>query len=156
MTPTDKDVRMPSAAPNPEAERRCAVEVTVSVIGGKWKPIILFHLMGGTLRFGELRRRLRQVGERVLTRQLRELEADRLVVRHVFAEVPPRVEYRLSEAGRSLVPVLETMSRWGGEPCRRSDVSCRPARPTAAPQGWRAARRAPAPADTSRAPHPHA
>jgi DNA-binding HxlR family transcriptional regulator len=104
-----------SSAPtgNPADARRCAVEVTVAVIGGKWKPIILFHLMKGTLRFGELHRRLPQVGERVLTRQLRELEADRLVLREIFAEVPPRVEYRLSDTGRSLIPVLETMSRWG-------------------------------------------
>lgn len=105
----------PSSAPtgDPDAERRCAVEVTVAVIGGKWKPISLFHLMSGTLRFGELHRRLPRVGERVLTRQLRELEADRLVVRRAHAQVPPRVEYSLSEEGRSLVPVLETMSRWG-------------------------------------------
>lgn len=94
-------------------ERQCAVEVTVGVIGGKWKPIILFHLMGDARRFSELHRLLPQVGDRVLTRQLRELEADGIVHRDIFAEVPPRVEYSLTEDGRSLVPVLEMMSRWG-------------------------------------------
>lgn len=97
-----------------EPPRDCAVEVTVAMIGGKWKPIILFHLSEArVLRFGELARKVPQVSDRVLTRQLRELEQDDLVERVVFAQVPPRVEYNLTDGGRSLIPVLLAMSAWG-------------------------------------------
>ena len=93
---------------------RCAVEVTVAMIGGKWKPIILFHLFqGGVLRFSELRRKLPKVSERIRVRQLRELEADRLVRRTIHPQVPPRVEYELAGDGHSLVPILQAMSEWG-------------------------------------------
>jgi len=91
----------------------CAVEATVAVIGGKWKPIVLFHLMEGPLRYSGLQSRLSTVSDRMLTRTLRELEADGLIVRSVHAEVPVRVEYELSDNGQSLIPVLEAMSRWG-------------------------------------------
>lgn len=94
--------------------RDCAVEVTVAMIGGKWKPIILFHLFkGGVQRFSELARRLPQVSDRILTRQLRELEADGLISRTVYAQVPPRVDYQLTADGRSMIPVLQAMSDWG-------------------------------------------
>lgn len=94
--------------------RDCAVEVTVAMIGGKWKPIILFHLFkGGVLRFSELARKLPQVSDRILTRQLRELESDGLLRRQVYAQVPPRVDYDLTSDGRSLIPVLQAMSDWG-------------------------------------------
>jgi DNA-binding HxlR family transcriptional regulator len=97
----------------PEKESECAVEATVAVIGGKWKPIILFHLLAGSKRFSELQRAVPQASDRMLTRSLRELEQDKLVERTIFAEVPVRVEYALTADGRSLIPVLNAMSRWG-------------------------------------------
>ena len=93
----------------------CTVEAAVTLIDGKWKCGILYHLLGGTLRFNELRRRLTSATQRVLTAQLRELEADGLVLRTVFAEVPPRVEYQLSPLGYSLEPVLVAIEAWGKE-----------------------------------------
>ncbi|MFS2111889.1 winged helix-turn-helix transcriptional regulator [Sphingomonas sp. Sphisp140] len=92
---------------------RCAVEVTVDIAGGKWKPLILHYLLGGTKRFGELRRLIGGVTQRSLTLQLRQLEEHGIVRREVFAEVPPRVEYSLTELGRTLTPVLEAMKLWG-------------------------------------------
>ena len=93
---------------------RCYFELTLAVIGGKWKPIILYHLsLAQAVRFGELRRGMADVTERMLTRQLRELEADGLVHREVYREVPPRVEYSLTEMGRSLIPLLLQMRAWG-------------------------------------------
>jgi DNA-binding HxlR family transcriptional regulator len=91
----------------------CAVEATVTLIDGKWKCLILYHLLGGTLRFNQLRRLVPCATQRVLTAQLRELEADGLVTRIVYAEVPPKVEYLLSERGRSLEPVLRALGAWG-------------------------------------------
>lgn len=93
---------------------RCYFELTLAVIGGKWKPIILYHLaQSRAVRFGELRRGMPDVTERMLTRQLRELEADRLVHREVFRQVPPKVEYSLTEMGKSLIPILKRMQEWG-------------------------------------------
>jgi len=95
---------------------RCYFELTLSVIGGKWKPIILYHLsLADAVRFGELRRGMPEVTERMLTRQLRELEADGLVHREVYREVPPRVEYSLTDMGASLIPILKQMRAWGVE-----------------------------------------
>jgi DNA-binding HxlR family transcriptional regulator len=91
----------------------CAVEVTLAVMGGKWKPVILYQLQDGPKRFGELRKTFDGVSQRSLTLQLRELEADGIVHRQVFAEVPPRVEYSLTEHGRTLSPVLDAMKAWG-------------------------------------------
>jgi len=85
----------------------------VSVVGGSWKLTIVQKLLAGTRRFGELRRDVGGVTDRVLTRQLRELEADGLVHREVFAEVPPRVEYSLTARGTSLQPLVEMMDEWG-------------------------------------------
>ena len=91
----------------------CDVEATLSVIGGRWKPILLCHLLDGRKRFGQLRRLTPNATERMITLQLRELEADGVVSRHVFAEVPPRVEYEATEFGRSLEPLLVLMQEWG-------------------------------------------
>jgi DNA-binding HxlR family transcriptional regulator len=91
----------------------CPVEACVEVIGGKWKGVILFHLLGGTKRFNELMRLMPAVTQRMLTRQLRELEADQVVQRKVYPEVPPRVEYSLTEFGSTLEPVLKTLQSWG-------------------------------------------
>lgn len=91
----------------------CPVEVAISVVGGSWKLSIVKYLGGGTLRFGELRRAVGPVSERMLTRQLRELEQDGLVHRRVFAEVPPRVEYSLTELGASLSPAVDALDHWG-------------------------------------------
>jgi DNA-binding HxlR family transcriptional regulator len=91
------------------------VEATLSMIDGKWKGVILFHLMSGTMRFNEIRRKLPSVTQRMLTNQLRELEADGLIVRTVFAQVPPRVDYSLSERGRSLEPVVQVLKSWGDQ-----------------------------------------
>jgi DNA-binding HxlR family transcriptional regulator len=91
----------------------CAVEATLDLIDGKWKGVILYHLQGGRQRFGELRRLMPSVTQRMLTKQLRALEEDALIVRKVYAEVPPRVEYSLSEVGESLRPVIEVLRTWG-------------------------------------------
>lgn len=91
----------------------CPVEAAVSLIDGKWKCVILFHLLEGTMRFNEMRRRLPGVTQRTLTNQLRELEQDGLVTRTVYAQVPPRVEYDLSPLGRTLEPVLGALKQWG-------------------------------------------
>ncbi len=93
----------------------CDVEATLSVIGGRWKPILVCHLLAGRKRFGELRRLTPNATERMITLQLRELEADGVVSRHVFAEVPPRVEYEMTGYGRSLEPILVAMQHWGQE-----------------------------------------
>jgi DNA-binding HxlR family transcriptional regulator len=93
---------------------RCFFELTLLVIGGKWKPIILWHLsQGGVMRFGELRRSIPDVTERMLTRQLRELASDGLVHREVYRVVPPKVEYSLTEMGQSLIHILQEMRDWG-------------------------------------------
>jgi len=91
----------------------CPVEATLDIMGGKWKGIILFRLGEGTKRFNELSRLLCKITPRTLTKQLRELEADGLIHRKVYAEVPPKVEYRLTEMGQSLIPVLSALKEWG-------------------------------------------
>jgi DNA-binding HxlR family transcriptional regulator len=91
----------------------CPVGLTVEMVGGKWKGVILYFLLSGTLRFSELRKKIPGITQRMLTLQLRELESDGLVERTVYAVVPPRVEYALSPWGRSLEPVLRAMRDWG-------------------------------------------
>lgn len=91
----------------------CPVEVAVSVLGGTWKLTLVKHLLDGPRRFNELGRLVPSANTKTLTRQLRELESDGVVHRTVFAEVPPRVEYRLTRLGRTLEPVVEVMDRWG-------------------------------------------
>lgn len=95
-------------------EYYCTVELTLQVIGGKWKPVILYHLFNdGIRRFGELKQAMPNITQKMLTQQLRELEHDGLVNRHVYAEVPPKVEYSLSEFGLTILPVLQSLSQWG-------------------------------------------
>ena len=89
------------------------MEVTLEVIGGKWKALLVYRLLNGALRFSELKRQVPGITEKMLTQQLRELERDGVLNRRVFAEVPPRVEYCVSEHGRSLEPVLAAMCQWG-------------------------------------------
>ncbi|HJB06907.1 MAG TPA: helix-turn-helix transcriptional regulator [Candidatus Enterocloster faecavium] len=91
----------------------CPVETTLMLIGDKWKVLILRDLMPGTKRFGELKKSIGSVSQKVLTAQLRDMEQKGLVNRRVFAEVPPRVEYSLTELGRSLKPILDAMQAWG-------------------------------------------
>ena len=91
----------------------CPVETTLLLIGDKWKVLILRDLMPGTKRFGELKKSLGTVSQKVLTAQLREMEGSGLLTRTVYAEVPPRVEYRLTDLGRSLEPILDAMRNWG-------------------------------------------
>ncbi len=90
---------------------RCPVEATLDVIGGNWKVVILFWLKDGTLRCGELRRKIPGISERMLIQQLRQLEGHGVVRRQVYPEVPPKVEYSLTEYGRSLRPITEAMCR---------------------------------------------
>jgi DNA-binding HxlR family transcriptional regulator len=91
----------------------CPLETTMDVIGGKWKSVILFHLLDGKLRFGELKRYMPTITQRMLTRQLRQLEKDGLVHRKVYAQVPPKVEYALTDLGCTLKPILILLNQWG-------------------------------------------
>ena len=91
----------------------CPVETTLTLIGDKWKVLILRDLLPGTKRFGELKKSIGSVSQKVLTAQLRAMEENRLVHREVYAEVPPRVEYSLTELGKSLKPILDSMWTWG-------------------------------------------
>jgi len=92
----------------------CEVEAAINLIDGKWKCVVLWHLLvDGTLRFNELRRRVGGATQRTLTNQLREMEADGLIHRKVYAQVPPKVEYSLTEMGRGLAPILTALRDWG-------------------------------------------
>lgn len=91
----------------------CPVEITLDVIHGRWKVLIIHHLLEGTRRFSELHRFLKGISHRTLSQQLREMESDRLVKRKVYRQVPPKVEYSLTPIGRSLEPVLLAMHTWG-------------------------------------------
>jgi DNA-binding HxlR family transcriptional regulator len=102
-----------------DARSNCAVESALGVIGGRWKGVVLWWLLAGKLRFGELRRKLPHCSERMLTVQLRELEEDGLVTRTVYPEVSPRVEYELSPFGKSLEPILSALCDWGKRYKRR-------------------------------------
>ena len=93
----------------------CPVETTLMIIGDKWKVLILRDLMNGTMRFGELKKSIGTVSQKVLTAQLRDMEEKGLLTRKVYAEVPPKVEYTLTETGYSLKPVLDAMWAWGAE-----------------------------------------
>lgn len=98
--------------PELQSARNCPVEATIEVIGGRWKCPIIHQLIEGTKRFNELRRAIPDASQRMLTKHLRELERDGIIHREVFAEVPPRTEYSLTEVGNSLEPVLSAMADW--------------------------------------------
>ena len=100
----------------------CPVETTLTLIGDKWKVMILRDLMPGTKRFGELKKTVGSVSQKVLTAQLRAMEESGLVQRKVYAEVPPRVEYSLTELGRSLKPILDSMRLWGEDYKRKFEA----------------------------------
>lgn len=92
----------------------CRVELTLQVIGGKWKPIIIYRLgEDGTLRFSEMKRAIPNITQKMLTQQLRELEADGVVNRKVYPQVPPKVEYSLTTLGESIMPVIRSLCQWG-------------------------------------------
>jgi DNA-binding HxlR family transcriptional regulator len=93
----------------------CPVETTLGVIGGQWKVMVLHYLLEGDQRFGELSRSLRGISARTLTKQLRELESDGIIHREVYQQIPPKVEYSLTSAGKKLKPVLVAMHDWGVE-----------------------------------------
>jgi len=93
---------------------RCPVITTLEVIGGKWKPAILWEMTrNGTMRFGQLKKAIEGITQKMLTQQLRELESDNIINRKIYAEVPPRVEYSLTEYGQTITPVLNEMADWG-------------------------------------------
>ena len=93
----------------------CPVEATLDLIGGKYKALILWHLSDGTLRFSQLRQRISKATPKMLTQQLRELETQELIHREVYPVIPPKVEYSLTPAGRSLMPILVAMRDWGAQ-----------------------------------------
>lgn len=94
-------------------EKVCPVETTLEIIGGKWKGIIIYRLLGGTKRFSELKRKMPTITHRMLTLQLRQLESDGIVNRRVYAEVPPKVEYSLTDLGLSMAPIIRSIHDWG-------------------------------------------
>jgi DNA-binding HxlR family transcriptional regulator len=102
------------------------VDATITLIGGKYKSLILWHLTGATLRYGELQKLIPQATPKMLTQQLRELETNRLIVRTVYAVVPPKVEYSLTDFGRTLKPILDAMYDWGADYMRSNnqEISC--------------------------------
>ena len=112
---------------------RCPLTFALSKFDGKWKPLILWTVKDGPMRFGELRRRIGDASLKMLTKHLKELEADGMLVRTLYPEVPPRVDYRLSALGKSFLPVLEALLRWGvrhyaGGPAKTRTPGERPVR----------------------------
>lgn len=103
-------------------EYYCPVKLTTDVIGGKWKPLILFYLESGTKRFGELRKLIPGMTKKMLTQHLRDLERDEIIRRKVYAVVPPKVEYSLTKHGESLKPILKLMSAWGTKHRKRYGI----------------------------------
>ncbi len=98
-----------------DKEYKCGIDVTLALVGGKWKASILWHLAQETMRFSDLQRQFSDITRKMLTQQLRELEADGLVHREVYPQVPPKVEYSLTEKGKTIFPILDLMGEWGRE-----------------------------------------
>ncbi len=96
-----------------EKTYHCAMDITMDYIGGKWKTVVLWYLKEKTLRFGELKKQIPDITEKMLSIQLKKLEEDGLIKREVFPEVPLRVEYRLTKFGKTLIPILNAISKWG-------------------------------------------
>ncbi|MCX7920786.1 MAG: helix-turn-helix transcriptional regulator [Clostridia bacterium] len=96
-------------------EYSCSLELVLDIIGGRWKVLILWHLNQGTMRFGELKKVLSGITQKMLTQQLRELEQAQIIERKVYAQVPPKVEYSSTQYGKSLQPILHMMCDWGNE-----------------------------------------
>lgn len=103
-------------------EYYCPVKLTTDVIGGKWKPLILFYLEGGTKRFGQLHKLIPGMTKKMLTQHLRDLERDEVIRRKIYTVVPPKVEYSLTKHGESLKPILKLMSAWGAKHHKRYGV----------------------------------
>ncbi|NOU99759.1 winged helix-turn-helix transcriptional regulator [Paenibacillus planticolens] len=101
----------------------CPVEYTLDIIGGKWKGVLLYHLIDGTKRFNEFKRICPSISQRMLTLQLRELEGDGIVHREVYHQVPPKVEYSLTEFGQTLTPIILLMKEWGSKHKQQSECS---------------------------------
>jgi DNA-binding HxlR family transcriptional regulator len=95
----------------------CSVEAAINEIGGKWKSLVLCALKDGKLRFNEINKKLPEITQRMLTKTLRELEKDKIVNRKVYAEVPPKVEYSLTNKGESVLPILDSLCEWGKKYC---------------------------------------
>jgi DNA-binding HxlR family transcriptional regulator len=117
---------MAPARTAPPVRRRtygCPVEIPIALIGGRWKPIMLWHLLERPRRNGELRRLMPRISQKMLTQQLRELESDGLVLRQVHAQVPPKVVYSLTRDGRTLEPILRTLCEWGFYWAKRTGAS---------------------------------
>ena len=114
MFPTDRIDTM--AATPKKYKYSWPIEATLDVIGGKWKPLVIYQLRDGTLRFNQIVNRVEpRITQRMLTKELRELEKDGLVIRKVYPQVPPKVEYSLTETGQSLIPILDQLCDWGSE-----------------------------------------
>ena len=94
-------------------QEKCPLTYAMKVTGGKWKPIILFRLSKGINRFGVLSRSIEGISKNMLTQQLRQMEANKIINRKIFAEIPPRVEYSLTEKGKSLLPIFKSLAEWG-------------------------------------------
>lgn len=118
-TVSDSAQRRPSRFVEYDCSEGCPVEGALEQISGKWKGLVIFHLLAGTMRFSELMRAVGNVTQRSLTKQLRELEDDGIVHRKVYPVVPPKVEYRLTDKGLKLTPVIEALHAWGQNPDHR-------------------------------------
>lgn len=117
----DQQPLTPSPTPRLPLERHCPISAAINLMGGKYKCLILWKLMGKTLRFSQLRREVPCATPKMMTQQLRELETDGLINRKIYPVIPPRVEYSLTEFGESIRPVLESMRQWGGTYLNRQD-----------------------------------
>ena len=113
MKNENNSLEIVSSLPEPEPLQPCPVVTAIDVIGGKWTIIILYHLRGKTLRFGELKREIPKITQKMLTHQLRQLEVNKLITRKVYAEVPPRVEYTPTTLAEELNPALDLLCEWG-------------------------------------------
>lgn len=100
----------------------CALDITMDYIGGKWKTVVLWYLRNDKRRFGELKKQIPQITEKMLSMQLKELEKDGIISRKVYAEVPPKVEYFLTPEGKTLLPILEELAKWGRNKGRKHGV----------------------------------